>query len=315
VGDSMDFGDDVRPAPREIEQGPAESPSPVDRAARRARRQALREARESVPSKERMDLFRGLDNLDRADDLFENAKKLADRVDIEQCALDFLYRHSRWNCSSQAAWEHEIKTAFAIEQIITSFFRGGSLSETWIDRNAEIDAFKKLQSANGTLILASHAGFVKITQKLFTKNIRESKDGSGFMLRGRRKPGEALFIALRALQDGGTVFMAPDGHRGKQSATFNVLGKTIQGGDGAAFLAHSSNCHTAWYTTHREGERFVPVVELGPQRAEREPFAEFKKRLHDFYCEKLEQTFTGNPRNIVLRQRWISVFGKDNENE
>jgi hypothetical protein len=79
-------------------------------------------------------------------------------------------------------------------------------------------------------------------------------------------------------------------------------------GEGAAFLAHASNCNTAWYTVVREGNRFVPIIEPGPSRNGGETLNEFSERLYRFYAEKIEGMFVGDPCNILLRPRWSTHF-------
>jgi hypothetical protein len=99
--------------------------------------------------------------------------------------------------------------------------------------------------------------------------------------------------------------MVPDGPYGRQSAEFQVLGRTLVGGDGAAFLAHAAGCNTAWHTFVRNGDQFAPVVEPGPTREKGETFSAFSERLHAFYAKKIEEAFTGDPRNIRVTGHWM----------
>lgn len=91
-------------------------------------------------------------------------------------------------------------------------------------------------------------------------------------------------------------------------ATFNVVGKQVAGGDGAAYLAAQSGCETGWFSLARENERFVPVIYKGPRKAENERFSEFKDRFYRFYSDKIESLLLGNPRNIVLGPKWVRAF-------
>jgi hypothetical protein len=132
--------------------------------------------------------------------------------------------------------------------------------------------------------------------------------GTGTALKKGQDPREALFNALRVLQEGGTVALAPDGPMGKQSIELNVLGTKSPAGDGAAFLAYQSNCATAWCTAIRENDRFVPILEMGPRRESGESFKDFQDRFFRFYVEKIEGVLTGDPNNIALAGRWTNVL-------
>jgi hypothetical protein len=102
--------------------------------------------------------------------------------------------------------------------------------------------------------------------------------------------------------------MASDGPDGKITGTLNVLGATSPAGEGAAYLAYATNCETGWYTVLRAGDKFTPVIEPGLRKNKGESFPEFKDRFQRFYSAKIEEIFTGDPNNIVLRPGWSRVF-------
>jgi hypothetical protein len=154
-------------------------------------------------------------------------------------------------------------------------------------------------------LMSFHGGFVRFTQSLFLARFAAAAAPSQTsIVGGFSNVRENLFESLRVLQRGGVTLMAPDGPVGKQSLSLHVLGRTFPMGDGAAFLAYTANCNTAWYVTERQGDRFVPIIELGPKRQPGESFEEFKIRLNRFYADKIEAVATGDPRNIVFNRSW-----------
>ena len=95
--------------------------------------------------------------------------------------------------------------------------------------------------------------------------------------------------------------------------TFNVLGTTSTGAEGAALLAHASGCPTAFYRIELQKDRLVPIVEPGPIRERGEKFADFGRRFHHAYERKLSELVTGDPLNLTIRPRWLRVFAAAEE--
>lgn len=255
------------------------------------------------------------DNLGDASRLFENAEKIADRIAIGRPVLDFLYESSKWDRLPRADWERHVRVACATDHIVFNFFQGlklGALAKL-ADHAAMTAASRNLASSKGTLFLTFHGAHVLLAKKIFASAFERGLllARHGAILGGdtkKKDSREALFILMRALEDGRNLFFAPDGRNGKQTASLNVLGTVTSAGEGAAFLAHASGCNTAWYTVIREGDRFVPVVESGPVKAKGESLKDFSGRLYRFYGERIEAMFTGDPRNIVFRPRWGRVL-------
>jgi hypothetical protein len=242
--------------------------------------------------------------------ILNRAEQIADSVTIEAALFDFLYRRSRWQPMQRSEWERCVKVACAIDRLLTTEFRRlprGKLANLFDDKSKR--DFEAFLSAKGRLLLTFHGAFVLVARRLFIDIDKQRSDfGRGGNINSRRDHRGALFSALRALQDGQSLVISPDGPDGKLSGVLNVLGTQSPAGEGAAFLAAASGCKTAWYTVGREGDRFVPVFAEGPTRTKDETPQQFGDRLHRFYSEKIEEMFTGDPRNIVLRRRWSRLF-------
>jgi hypothetical protein len=257
--------------------------------------------------------------------LFGGAQQLVSTVVMDERAADYLFTKSRCAGMSREQWENEIRLTTAIYQTLRASRRTLAWEQA-VDVQALDEAFARLRSApnasRGTLLLTFHGPFAPLVQELFKRRCqagailgggREDR-GEVRMFDSRKgswtftKSGDALFEALNILRDGNLLLMAPDGWKGKRSEEFHVLGGTAAGRGGAAFLAHASGCNTAWYNFARDGGRFSPVIESGPARADGEYPAAFSQRLHDFFASRIEDVFTGDPRNIMLFGRWAQCF-------
>jgi hypothetical protein len=183
-----------------------------------------------------------------------------------------------------------------IERSITNKPKG-NVKERLIDEQSIRDYFDQLTSASGILLLTFHGGLITLRRKLFGTFER----GLTFGLEAAKDPSGKLFVAMRAIEDGQAVLIAPDGPFGKRSGTLNVLGMTTPAGEGGAFLAYATSCKTAWYSVEWEDRRLVPKLESGPRRQADESYSDFKNRLFSFCSEKIEASLTGDPRNIALR--------------
>lgn len=242
--------------------------------------------------------------------ILRRAEQIADSISIEARLLDFLYQRSRWQPMPRPEWERWVKVACAVDRLLTTEFRRlprAKLANLLDDKSRH--EFETFLSAKGRLLLTFHGAFVLIARRIFIDRDKQRSDfGRGGNINSRRDHRGALFAALRALQDGQSVVISPDGPDGKLSGVLNLLGTQSPAGEGAAFLAAASGCKTAWYTVCRTGDTFVPVFEEGPTRAKDESAKQFSDRLYQFYAAKIEENFTGDPRNIVLRRRWTRLF-------
>jgi hypothetical protein len=234
--------------------------------------------------------------------LIENALEMADQLTIPDTVLSYLYRRSRWQSASREEWLRDVRTACAIDSILRTIFtrrRPGNFSHL-------VDGANQLQSLpEGTLLLTFHGAFVRIARQLFAdvfpSGVQVDRAGLG-------DAGGNLFNALRSLQDGHHVLIAPDGPGGKAVSQIRVFDFTVPVAGGAAFLAHASGCQTAWYSLVRKGEHFAVQIDLGPKCRADESYAAFEQRLAQFYGSRIEAAFSGDPRSLSLSRRWQSAF-------
>jgi len=260
-------------------------------------------------SNARLRAFDKLEEVDSEAYLFNIAVRMRNCIAIEKSALNRLFNNSRCSPSSRVVWERDVRTATYLDHITRLFHlfsKGRQLGiiEDLIHQNGTSDAFEKLKSSKGTLLLTFHGGFATIASKLLARMKIAESHASQILV----DPRGALFTSLRALEDGRVLVMSPDGACGRKSVTLSVLGKNRPAASGAAFLAYASSCNTAWYTVVREGEHFKAIIKPGPSRSEGETFDEFSDRLYRFYSERIEAVLTGDPRSIVLRPSWIRTL-------
>ena len=247
-------------------------------------------------------LTEALPNIRDETKLIENASVLAKQIGIPDAVLSYLHRHSRWKAASRQQWLRDVRTACAIDLILRTEFtrrKPGNFSGL-------IDGADQLRALpNGTLLLTFHGGFVRLARRLFADLFASGIQIDRTVFNDARG---GLFGALRSLQEGHHVLIAPDGPGGKTTSHVRVLDVRVPVASGAAFLAHTSGAPTAWYTVVRRGDRFAVEVEPGPQRHDKESYAAFEQRLIEFYGAKIEAMFNGDPQSLALSRRWQSAF-------
>jgi lauroyl/myristoyl acyltransferase len=118
----------------------------------------------------------------------------------------------------------------------------------------------------------------------------------------------SLFAGLKALLAKKILLLAPDGKQGSQNVTISVLGKETSMGHGAAFMAYESKCDIFWLAMTSDGNHFIPEMVAGPRRADAESFSDFQMRFVRFYEKMLNDSFSGDPGNLVPAPRWAKVF-------
>lgn len=306
-----------------IASGLAENPARVAAAfVARINRDELLGARSHAPQL--------VENVNSAASLIRVAEKAAHRAAVPEVVLSYLYKKSRWAPLSKRDWAEAVRTAFSIDAVINALLGlpspesktvkkllNRSQLETFVAPEAVALSIDQLKSATnpfkGTLMLTFHGAYPLLARELFVKSYKEGLIfGRNGTIRGnvRITTGfrDGLFVSLRTLQNGGAILMAPDGPDGRRSVRCSVLDTVFMAGEGAAFLAHASNCNTAWYTVVRDGNRFVPVIEPGPTRNDGEPLNQFSERLYGFYFQKIEEILTGDPHNIIFRPNWSKHF-------
>lgn len=245
------------------------------------------------------------------EDVFREAADQSRDVVLDEPAFRFLRRHSRLQDVDEAAWADRARLAIATGRILDTLDYQQLVDLTGRNRVAKI--FGRIEP--GTLFLMFHCGFIRAAKRLFTGYLPENgRPGlllaAGGTHRAADDPGQALFSALRSLQAGHNLWVAPDGTLGRQSVTLDVLGTTSTGGEGAALLAHTARCPTVFFRLEVREGRLFPVIEAGPRCEPGEGFRDFSARFHRAYADKLTALLTGEPENLVLRPRWLRVFAE-----
>lgn len=254
-------------------------------------------------------LYRGIGGLDDPLLLMENARKVARRIRISKGVLDFLYAHSRFPETPRDQWEAEVFAATAFDLVVAHHFPKASVAdlEHIVDMASVRETVERLKSSRGTLVLAFHGPFRTLLLKIF----RDCFEG-GYMIRkvADNNRGDALFVAMRTLMQGQSVFIAPDGPFGSQLTTIDVLGAECAVAVGASFLAYETRCEPVFVDVVRSGPGFALRAEPCPRRQVGERSPDFQTRLHQFYKEQLEYSFTAQPQNICLGGRWKRYFNE-----
>lgn len=251
------------------------------------------------------------------DQLLQSAEQSVKNIKINPRILDFLYQHSRADSPSRELWERQVRFAVAINRLMVDCFSPFPFDRIRgaIDESSKGRASEQLNRPHGMLVLTFHGGFPQLARGLFDDMC---KDGITLQRKGSREgkvsatsdPGASLFAALRMMQEGRNVLMAPDGPFGKPRECIHVLGIACPVADGAAFLAYHASCNTVWYSLERTDRAFSPIVVAGPRREPGERFEEFRTRLYRFYAERIEEALTGDPRSLAISGRWGSRISK-----
>jgi hypothetical protein len=264
--------------------------------------------------------FGGIDNFERPNELFSNARILASRITLSKEMSNHLFANSRAKGASRADWENSVKTAFAIQHLIVDGGISEAAQNELVDEQAKQTVLEQLDQSKGALVLLCHAGFSTVRfsfLKDHINNIIYMASTASRPQSGRGAPDRisvnldaraGLFAGLKALLQKKVVLLAPDGKQGAQKSSISVLGKKTPIGEGAAFLAYESKCDTFWFAMKRSDERFIPVMMRGPSRLKAEKFPEFQDRFVQFYEDMLNDFFSGDPRNLMLTPRWARVF-------
>lgn len=247
------------------------------------------------------------------------ADSIADRLDLDETLCARLWEHSRVAGLSRDNWTAKLRRGFALDHVLEDL--RFSMIRWDIERVVDMEAWGCVKHAlgadGGSLAVTFHGGLLRAARVLF-----ETVEGWQTLQtksapRGRRAgpgriaasdPRSALFAALRVLQSGNVLLVAPDGPWGTRMEKIGVFGTTTAAGEGAAFLAFEARCPTIWFTVVRDDERLVPSIAKGPVRQGSEPYNKFLPRWLDFYSQQIEFALTGEPMSIALKPRWTSVL-------
>jgi hypothetical protein len=254
--------------------------------------------------------FQGVERLDDLSCLYENAATLAPRLKYNDSLLEYLFRYSKLPLLSRSEWTNEIVISRCIDLIYDCYFRNISIDElrSICDKYHISEKITNLRKKNGVLFLSFHGGYPMLARRLFNElfsnTIELTRAGLG-RFSARDDARGILFAALKEIRAGGNVWVAPDGPLGASTSSVQLLGLSTMIADGAAFLAYETRCPTAWFTMSRNERGFFPVAEIGPSATAGESYDDFRHRIHSFYAEQIELSFTGDPRGICLAGRWV----------
>lgn len=256
--------------------------------------------------------YKGLSNLTSGDALFDNARVLAERLDVHRILADFLFANTQGSYSRQA-WEYEMRIAFAIHHITHDCEMPlEELSRVFSASHLE-EVAGTMRASRGALVLLAHVGH--FTNRL-TPVIDRAVPNTYYISGSRAEPnwsgtfGEraALFAALNALRSNKHVFLALDMQQGALTERMTVLGKQVELGSGAAFIAYETGCPTFFFAVGRNDTHLLPVVTEGPRRRAGEAFTDFRERIVRFYEAMVNAAFVGDPRNLAFVPRWSKAF-------
>src|SRR6185437_16111150 len=210
---------------------------------------------------------------------------------------------------SQAEWERHVRVATAFDENLTRFGSAPLLKQI-ADQLAvpPRDALAAELTFAPTLALTYHGGYSVLLRRLFG---RFHPDGVAIGAVGKyaaRDGAFALFAAREALLEAKPALVAPDGRFGKEALAISVLGAQVPVTDGAPFLAHATGCNVVWLALIWKTHGFTVEAIAGPRRDAGEPFADYRGRLYQFYADRLEQAFTGDPLNLPLTKNWKFIF-------
>jgi hypothetical protein len=252
--------------------------------------------------------------------VFDLSRRFASRLVLPQGLTDNLYRHTRSQLPRDE-WEQQVKAAYCLDHITDDMKRirgrAGLLRQVTtglIDKDARKRALDQIDPSKGTILMTFHGGFQSVAIAFYAETF---ENGVVIKKKASKTPGKigvkdnaraALFAAMRELQDRKVMLIAVDGSNGGTAFTMSVLGKPVEVGIGAAFLAYEVRCNTAWFTMVQKDDGFVPVILPGPVRIQGESFDQFKERLFGFVAEQIESLVTGDPRNIALHGKWTNLL-------
>jgi hypothetical protein len=262
---------------------------------------------------QRLEIYSRLDRLDDPAMVFRNAAAIVPTC-YKAGLFDMMFSKTRLPIA-RAEWDADFVMSLATSQVIKDYFLDRPLEELapiFCDGFADYAA-QNLVSPKGVLVLAGRVSFPYLLIRSFDHFVPEGVlIGCPPAYRGEHlelsDPRAVLFNALRALNEGRTVFIAPDGTYGGRFHDIEVLGMTCTISEGAAFLAYETGCDTVWYGLTRDDAGFSPMAVPGPRRAPGETYLQFRDRLGDFYGRCVTEVLTGDPRNMTVGGRWIRML-------
>ncbi|MGV6802470.1 MAG: hypothetical protein ACWA5L_11165 [bacterium] len=255
----------------------------------------------------------GLDIKPDAHRLISQAEMIIPRIRYNEKAFSFLYQNSQYKDLLESEWRHRSKLSFALEHLIADTQMPVADLNQLVDPLAVQKIEQEYDPQCGTVLMLSHAGYVQSRYGFFSQAFPDAIFMTNHkVLENRLEVGEdetaSLMLAMKALLNGNTIVISPDGKRGRGESLGSLFGKQITIKDGAALLAYETRSRTAFFTMGRDGGVFIPRLYWGPEVGASESYTSYKQRLAAFYIECLRQHFSGNPDSLLYSGSWMKFF-------
>lgn len=258
--------------------------------------------------------------------LLDNAEILAPYVKVHPTVRRHLFQNRSHKGAKFEEWNADFSLALARDSIMRDWMRiikfdgFGDLID--VPQSREIyQTLEEKRSASGTGILFCpfHGGYVVLV-RMFIDWCAKDID----VVRGVGAHNVAtnanfvLFKALRNLQDGTDVYIAPDGFFGKLTHTIDVFSVSRKIGLGAAFLAYKTKSAVVFLRFKFDGTTFVPYIEFGPHPLAGQSLNEYNQVFLEAYQSFIIDFFGDDPRNLALAPGWakeIVQYTKENPSD
>ena len=244
--------------------------------------------------------------------IVERAWQLADEITIDPRLAEKLFTRTQMPNLTREVWERGFRFAAALESLTgDKGFRGEEMAALFHPETGT-----RLRDANNqqpALYVIGHLGFSAARNYFIRKYLKNSIP---FRPSLNRPPyvwelndgRTALFCGLRALSAGLSIIVAPDGPMGTLRSAVDVAGSEAAISTGAVFLAHETRLEVFWLNIEFTDGCFVPVLVKAPQALPKEKLKDYQLRFVIFYQDMLNRYFTGDPANLVIRNRWKATF-------
>lgn len=254
--------------------------------------------------------YRSTVAVDSVDALFGTAEKIAPAIKFNPKALDRLFERRTDTTLDRALWEQDVRMTRALEHLIGDFHLSVALRLSLFSQSSKDMLRDAFPAGKATVLVFHHGGFATTRHVLLESVLPDTVYLTNHKKISRRLSIEddtagSMLEALRHVIKGGMIGISPDGLRGAEGPTINVLGGELAIRAGAALLAFEARAATAWLAVGRRDREFFPIVRTGPQRVKGETFAEFQARFVAFYEACMNEFFTGDPQNLIYTARWL----------
>jgi len=259
---------------------------------------------------------------------FHAVDEFSNRADVGPRISAFLYANRSDKNVSYLKWLEKVRAAELVKHIqadawsVAKLLKEGKLDRALIprfpdigqlvDRERTMAFFQSLDTSRGLLLTTFHGAYVPFATICFLRFMPDQYvlgiNAGANQINAVADRRGAAYRAVKALQGGKTLLMAPDGRALGQTSNITVFGLPLEVADGAPAIAYESGCKTGWYTVIRVGDRLVPEYDEGPTRIAGENFEMFKNRWWKYYASRIERCFAGDAINISLRAFWPDLI-------